>query len=299
MARTEDVAESKPTSPSGFVTLLTDFGLADPFVGVMKGVLLRRHPELRVLDATHQIPPQDVTTAAYWLERSFRYYPGGTVHVAVVDPGVGTSRRALVAEGLGYWFVAPDNGLLTGIVQQKDVSLREIDLALLDSQGWAFGKPSRTFHGRDVFAPVAAELASGRLTFDAVGPPARDPIILPAWQPSRRDDQIVGRVVTIDHFGNAITNISVDHLAGLRHPLVRTTMGTFPVRQTYAEAARGQPLALINAFGSLEIAVREGHAASSLGIELGAEVVLSSRAATADAEAVGSRDLTPRLASPK
>jgi hypothetical protein len=245
--------------PSRIVTLLTDFGQQDAYVGVMKGVLYSHAAELRaVVDLTHDIEPQDVHAAAFQLMHAWRWFPEGTVHVAVVDPGVGSERAVLMARDEGHVFLAPDNGLL-GPVLSADAEVRALDVE-------RFGLPerSRTFHGRDVFAPAAAAIAQG-LDPSETGPPTEltARASLPAAR--RQDDGWAGEVVLVDRFGNLISNVPADAIAG--DPAswtVRIRGRSLPVRSAYAEGGPGELLALADSFGRLEVAQRDGNAAAAL-----------------------------------
>ncbi len=249
--------------PSGIITLLTDFGEADPFVGVMKGVILSRFRAAVVVDLAHGVRPQDVAEGAFWLERSFRWFPAGTVHVAVVDPGVGTSRAALVVEAQGHVFVGPDNGLLSGLGGSAHC---------IDGGALGLDAPSATFHGRDVFAPVAAELAAGRVGCRDVGPRAGVLVVAPCVPPERRSDGVHGRVVSVDRFGNLVTNVDADDVPGA--VWVGCGGTDYRVVRTYGDVPVGAPLALVNAFGTFEIAVRDGSAAAQLEVGHGVAVVV-------------------------
>ncbi|HWO12599.1 MAG TPA: SAM-dependent chlorinase/fluorinase [Polyangiaceae bacterium] len=251
---------------SGIITLLTDFGLSDPFVGIMKGVILSRFRAASVVDLCHGIPPQSVADGAFWLERSYRWFPPGTVHVAVVDPGVGSERRILAARRDGHIFLAPDNGLLAASLTGVGAELRALDPGRL-----GLPAPSATFHGRDVFAPFAAELASGGLAFADVGAPAiAEPCVLAA--PRLEAGALCGAVVTVDRFGNLITNLDRTSLeaTGARRVLVGGR--EVPLRRTYADVAHGELLAVINAFEVLELAIRDGSAERQLGLGRGTPV---------------------------
>ncbi|MGH8218919.1 MAG: SAM hydrolase/SAM-dependent halogenase family protein [Steroidobacteraceae bacterium] len=261
--------------PCGVVTLTTDFGLEDPFVGVMKGRILARFPAARLIDLTHAIAPQRPAEAGFWLSRCFEYFPEGTVHVAVVDPGVGTERAIVCAAARGHALIAPDNGLLAPVVARSaGVEVYELGTARLAALG--IREVSATFHGRDIFAPVAAELAAGRLAPAGLGerrpglahPTDAPPAAPPAGQP------VSGRVVTIDHFGNLVTDIESGRLAGLRDPHATVGGRVVPCRRTYGEARPGELLALINSFDILEIAAAGGSAAATLGIGRGAPVLV-------------------------
>jgi S-adenosylmethionine hydrolase len=246
------------------VTLLTDFGTADGYAAEMKGVILTRAPAATVVDVTHDIPPQDVECGRLALARYWRRFPTRTVHLAVVDPGVGSQRAALAVESDGRFLVGPDNGVLSP--------------ALLVTGARAVTLPvpagaSATFHGRDVFAPAAAELALGA-TLDALGSPALDFVIRRTPEPRRRvDGSIEGQVITIDRFGNAITN-----LLSLRAHRIEVNGKVLPLRRSYGEVSPGEPIALVGSTGLIEIAVRDGSAAATLGLERGSVVVLPSAA---------------------
>ena len=241
------------------ITLLTDFGTADGYVAEMKGVLLSLAPEARVIDVSHDVPPHDVESGRLALARYWRRFPEGTVHVCVVDPGVGSSRAALAVESDGRWLVGPDNGLLSP--------------ALLLAGARAIALPvsaqaAPTFHGRDVFAPAAAALATGT-PLDALGHAVLAPVLRRTPEARRREDgSIAGEVITIDRFGNAITNC-----LGLRGGSIEVAGRTITIGRTYAEAAPGAPTALCGSNGLIEVAVRDGSAAAMLGIGRGAPVV--------------------------
>jgi len=263
--------------PSGVITLTTDFGHKDPFVGVMKGQILRRTPAARIVDLTHEVLVHWPAEAGFWLGRSFEYFPGGTVHVAVVDPGVGGARQIAIVEAAGQVFLAPDNGLLAGVLERlRDTPvLRRLDDAILPSLG--IHRPSATFHGRDIFAPLAAELAGGRLVPSQLGPVLHD--LVPGWldEPVVTPGQVHGAVVTIDHFGNLLTNIDAALVAPIANPVVRAGGHEVPVRRTYSDVRPGEYLALVNSFGVLEIARAEQSASQGLGLDRGAPVVVVSR----------------------
>ena len=261
---------------SGVVTLTTDFGLKDPFVGVMKGQLAARFPAVRIIDLTHEIPAHWPAEAGFWLARSFRYFPSGTVHVAVVDPGVGSAREIAAIEADGHLFLAPDNGLLAPVADAAaEVTLRHVAPDTLARLG--IHAPSATFHGRDIFAPLAAALAAGRLHPAELGQSVGE--LVPGWieEPQVTAGQVNGTVVTIDHFGNLITNIEPRHLRGMAHPVVRVAGRELALRRTYSDVRPGEYLALVNSFGVLEIAQAERSAAEGLGLARGAPVLVLSK----------------------
>lgn len=247
------------------ITLLTDFGTRDPFVALIKAVILGRCPDAQIIDSTHELAPFDVAAGAFWLERSWRWFPPNTVHVAVVDPGVGTSRQALAVRAHGQFFVGPDNGLL----------IAGDEVRVIDAARWALPSPSRTFHGRDLFAPVAAAVANDPGVFSSLGPIAKTrvpPLLRPA---SCAPNRVTGEVILRDRFGNLMTNIEAEELAAFANPRVEIGFRTLPLLGTYADSAPGEVLALINAFGVLEIAVHGGEAAEKLGLGAGAQVVVT------------------------
>ncbi|HEX7374371.1 MAG TPA: SAM-dependent chlorinase/fluorinase, partial [Steroidobacteraceae bacterium] len=251
---------------SGVITLTTDFGLKDPFVGVMKGQVLRRFLEARIVDLTHEIVAHWPAEAGFWLARSFRYFPAGTVHVAVVDPGVGSSREIAVVETEGHLFLAPDNGLLGALVDRATEPLVQRRLASTVPATLGIQKVSATFHGRDIFAPIAAEIAAGRLLPAALGEVVTD--LIPGWieEPARTAAQVSGVVVTVDHFGNLITNIDAQLVEGFAHPVVRVGGRELAMRRTYSDVRPGDYLVLVNSFGVIEVARAEQSASAGLGL---------------------------------
>ncbi len=261
---------TRPFVPSGVITITTDFGHRGPFVGVMKGVVLRRFPQGRIVDLTHETHVHWPAEAGFWLERAFPYFPEGTVHLAVVDPGVGTERAVLLVLAGGHLFVAPDNGLLAGIVERLGGQALRVDHDRLDNLG--LGPLSATFHGRDLFAPLAAELAAGNIAPADIAAPCE--VFVPSLidPPDLRGDEVRGVVVTTDHFGNLITNIDSQLLDRFSFPAAVVAGRRIPVRRTYAEVSPGDLLALINSFDVLEIARAEQSAAEALGIGWGAPV---------------------------
>jgi S-adenosyl-L-methionine hydrolase (adenosine-forming) len=257
--------------PSGVITLTTDFGLREPFVGVMKGVIHSRAPAVKVIDLAHDSPAFEPLEAGFWLARSWQYFPVGTVHVAVVDPGVGTERAILVVEVQGHLLLAPDNGLLAPLAAEGKLdSVRALGFESLHKFG--IDVVSATFHGRDIFAPVAAELAAGRCQPQDLGTPAN--IAHGGYQPAKAERNLVeGVVVAVDRFGNLITNIERDMLVGNAWGWA-VTVGSRKVelRHTYGHAEAGEYLALVNSFGVLEVARCEGSAFEGLGVGKGAAV---------------------------
>ena len=264
-------------TPSGVITLTTDFGHKDPFVGVMKGQVLRRFPAAQLVDLTHEVLVHWPAEAGFWLGRSYRYFPAGTVHVAVVDPGVGSARDIAIVEADSQVFLAPDNGLLAGVLERvpTPVTLRHLDLGLLSRLD--VHRPSATFHGRDVFAPIAAELAAGRWQPAMLGPLIDE--LVPGWldAPVVTGGQVSGAVITVDHFGNLLTNIDAALLPQAPHTVVRAGGRDIPLKRTYSDVRPGDYLALVNSFGVLEVARAEQSAAQGLGLDRGAPVVVAPR----------------------
>ena len=249
------------------ITLLTDFGTADGYVGEMKGKLLSLVPDAELVDITHEIPAQDVEAGRLTVARVWRRFPSRTVHIVVVDPGVGSARAGLVVVSDGRALVGPDNGVLSPALLVADA--RVVALAVPPGA-------SPTFHGRDVFVPAAAAIANGE-PIDALGLPAHDPIVLRTPEPVRADDgSLVGEVIHVDRFGNAVTN-----LIGLRGGTIELGSTQISVRRTYSEVPIGALVAVVGSSGFIEIAVRDGDAARRLRLMRGARVVLrTSRASS-------------------
>ncbi len=253
------------------VTLTTDFGTRDPYVAAMKGVILAGCPGARVVDLSHEIAPQDVVEGALFLAGAVPFFPPGTVHVAVVDPGVGSARRPIAAAAGGQTVVCPDNGLLTVLARDHPVDAAHA----IESRGFTRDEVSATFHGRDVFAPAAARLAGGAPIAEAgpaVAPSllARIDLPVPVIDPRGR---VYGTVIHVDRFGNAITNLArADLPPGATHCAAGEHL--VPLRRTYADAAAGEALALFGSAGLLEIAVNRGRAADRLGLRRGDTVTL-------------------------
>ncbi|QQE64913.1 hypothetical protein GFS31_15970 [Leptolyngbya sp. BL0902] len=253
------------------ITLLTDFGHQDAYVGVMKGIIASRCPTTTIVDLTHDIPPQDLWAARFQLLSVFPYFPPHTVHLVVVDPGVGTNRRAVAVRLAGGCFVGPDNGILSGVLEYAPV-LEAVELT--NPAYWRLSTPSATFQGRDIFAPVAAHMANG-VTLAALGTPlAPESLVQLPVSPLQHTDQgLEGSIQYIDHFGNAITTIPAIHLSdGPWHLLWHQK--TLPSTTAYNDVAPGAPLALVGSHGFLEIAMNQGSAQNELGLAIGDRVCL-------------------------
>ena len=244
------------------VTLLTDFGNVDHYVAEMKGVLLTRAPGAILVDITHGIAPGDVRSAAYVLGRTWHRFPGPTIHVAVVDPGVGTSRTALAVSAHGHWFVGSDNGVFTPVLHDTAVEA----VALLTPE-----HASPTFHGRDVFAPAAAALANNSPLRSLGEPFAGMPQRLAYTEPHYEGKTVVGEVVYIDRFGSLVTNLTTELVPDYA-TLEVEDLDLGPLRRTFSDVTAGGLLAYIGSGGAIEIAVRNGSAARRLGVGVGGRV---------------------------
>ena len=271
------------------VVLTTDFGAASPYAGVLHGVVLRINPSATVVDLTHQIQPQNIRQASFILGINYRFFPEGSIHVAVVDPGVGTGRQPLMVVTPAGQFLAPDNGLLSYVLadhlkeppRQPGLVPVPSDCAAyyLTNRLYWLNPVSLTFHGRDIFAPVAAHLSLG-VSPDQLGQPAREMVWLPTSQPTRLGDNLSGEVLYTDHFGNLVTNIPAQELTNLGSLAVQIKgrrinhlSRTFHDRE---QEHAGGLLALVGSHGYLEIAVADGSASMILGVNAGEPVYVSS-----------------------
>jgi S-adenosylmethionine hydrolase len=255
------------------ITLTTDFGLRDWFVGTLKGVLLGIAENANVVDITHEIPPADIRAAAFALRAAYEFFPSGTVHVAVVDPGVGGRRAAIAIRTAKYMFVAPDNGVLSLVLEQDPA----LEIRRLENSSYFLPLVSRTFHGRDVFAPVAAHLSRGVPMAD-LGPELREIVRLEVPAPRFGPGRLYGAVVYIDRFGNAITNLphkAVEALAGTAREIrVAVNNSGLPLCDSYNSVESGQALGILGSSGYLEIAVNQGHAANALGLKIDSPIIV-------------------------
>lgn len=251
------------------ITLLTDFGTGDGYAAAMRGVLAGLAPQAVVEDASHDVPAGDIRHAAFALAAYWRLYPEDTIHVVVVDPGVGSGRRALVGTADGRFLVAPDNGVLGRVTAAAGtVRLRAVEAPELMR-----ADVSTTFHGRDVFAPAAAHLANG-VALERFGPVVEDPVALDLPVPLRSEDVVQGQVAHVDHFGTLVTNVPADWVDP-RADVSVDGVSVGRLRGTYADVEPGRPVALIGSAGLLEVAVRNGSATRVMGRGRGAEVTLS------------------------
>ena len=257
------------------ITLTTDFGLQDPYVAQMKGVILSLNPTVTIVDVTHEIPPQSVMQASFALGISFFYFPTGTVHVAVVDPGVGTQRRGIIISALGHLFVGPDNGIFSFVLERAKGNYRAVHISHIPP----IPHPqSSTFHGRDVFAPVSAILAMGT-EITEFGPEIGDVNLTPLGKPVREGNTIRGNVIYIDRFGNAITNISQEDIPGPFTVQYAVRKKKKIKLAPFYQGAEGELACLFNSAGFLELFSPMGHAAEMFGIKYGdlVRVILSPR----------------------
>lgn len=257
------------------ITLTTDFGLQDAYVGIMKGVMLSIAPEAEIVDLSHEVPPQSIEAGAYLLETAIDYFPAGTVHLAVVDPGVGTERLPIAVSAGRATFVGPDNGLLypaverLGATSSRDGTLGSAVAVLLANPEYQLTRVSRTFHGRDIFAPAAAHIALG-LPLDRLGPSLTTISTLSEAAIHDTDGAVVGTVIHVDRFGNSISNIRAEQVPA--NPTVEAgSLQIIGLAQSYQDA---EVVALINSGGRLEIAARNGSAAARLHLVLGSPIVV-------------------------
>jgi S-adenosyl-L-methionine hydrolase (adenosine-forming) len=245
------------------VTLLTDFGSSDSYVAEIKGVVLAHCPAAVLVDVTHAVSPGDIRAAAYLLGRAWHRFPAGTVHLAVVDPGVGTSRAALAIRAHGHWFVGPDNGLFTPILRDAEVEI----VTLPTPEGAA-----PTFHGRDLFAAAAAALALGTTPLASLGEPLMTmPARLTYSEPRYEGKAVIGEIVYVDRFGTLVTNLTTD-LVPPYAVLAVEDLDIGPLRRTFGDVPTGGLLAYVGSGGAIEIAVRDGSAARRLGLGVGGRI---------------------------
>lgn len=253
------------------ITLLSDFGDRDEYVGVMKGVITQINATARIIDINHQIPPQNIAAARFCLMNAYPYFPKGTVHVAVVDPGVGGKRRAIAVELASGFLVAPDNGLLSGVLSQES-ALAAVELT--NDSYWYTPTPSSTFHGRDIFAPVGAHLTNG-VGIQELGTPINPATLvkLELAEFTYQQNSILGCIQYIDHFGNLVTNIPGNCV---QNKSWYVQVGDRRVRGygTYADGEIGEVIALIGSHGWVEIAVNSGNAQLQLQMEVGSEITV-------------------------
>ena len=254
------------------ITLLTDFGTSDYFVGAVKGVVLTVNPAIEIVDITHDIPPQDIEAGAFTLLAAYQSFPPETIHVVVVDPGVGSSRRAIAASAAGQFFVGPDNGLFSYVFEREPPQ----KIVELTNETFFRHPVSNTFHGRDIFAPVAGALSKGT-RLDSLGSELTDSVKLESLIPTRtRNGDLKGKIIHIDHFGNCVTNFDKHTLKGIESPSLRVKERRIAgLQQSYNEkTGRRDLFAIWGSAGFLEISTRERSAAKLLKAKRGDKVVL-------------------------
>ena len=251
------------------ITLLTDFGTKDPYVGIMKGVILSTNPDVRIVDITHEVDPQDVREGAFLVEEYYRYFEKGTIHVAVVDPTVGSDRKPIVFSKDGYFFIGPDNGLFT-LLHDDNVRAYAIE-----NRRYMLKKISATFHGRDIFAPAAAYLSSG-VQLSSLGSVVQDPVRLPDLLPTVKDNVLHGEIVRFDWFGNAITNIAQtmldDFVKGRLFAVHLQDTSFSALRKSYYES---EITCLIGSAGYLEFGLFMGSLREKMGLKKGDPVTIT------------------------
>jgi S-adenosyl-L-methionine hydrolase (adenosine-forming) len=251
------------------VTLLTDFGLKDPYAGIMKGVILTINPDVRIVDITHEIDPQDVREGAFLIEEYYRYFEIGTIHVAVVDPTVGSDRKPIVFSKDGYFFVGPDNGLFTLMYDDT------VRVYAIENSRYMSKEISRTFHGRDIFAPAAAHLAAG-VQLPTFGSEVRDPVRTSDIYPVIEKHNLKGEVIRFDRFGNAITNIAqavIDDFTKQKACTIHFHgMSLRKIQKSYYE---GEVICLIGSAGYLEFGYFKGNLREKLGLKKGDQVAIT------------------------
>ncbi|MEO8325352.1 MAG: SAM-dependent chlorinase/fluorinase [Nitrospirota bacterium] len=264
------------TSAISLVTLVTDFGDVDYFVPSMKGVMLGINSQIRIVDLTHRIPAHGVEQAAFFLKSCYQYFPDGTVHVVVVDPAVGSSRRAILASTSRHFFLAPDNGVLSYVLQEET----SVEVRSIENKQYRLDSAGGTFDGRDLFAPSAAWLTKGQVP-GSYGRLIHDYVTLPRDPPRMQLQALHGRIVYVDHFGNAMTNITMADIETFRSVTKKEYSGLKigdvvinGIKTHYGEGAMGLPEALINSNGHVEIFVKQGRAVDRCELHVGQTVEL-------------------------
>jgi len=249
------------------ITLLTDFGTGSLYVAAMKGVMLSICPSASIIDISHTVQPYSIDEAAFILKQTYASFPRGTVHVVVVDPGVGSDRKPLIVQAGGHIFVAPDNGVLSPIFN----TYRDCTVSAADNKDFWLDYVSATFHGRDIFAPIAAHLAWGRRAAE-MGSPVSEFVVTKDKKPAARENTITGNILYIDHFGNAVTNIPDTMIPSNRVSIHAGDCVIDGLALTFSSVQELEPLAYIGSSGLLEIGINTGSAAKILGLRTGMPV---------------------------
>jgi hypothetical protein len=257
------------------ITLTTDFGMSDHLVGTMKGVILKINPDARIIDIGHNVMPFDVLDAALTIGQAYRHYPPRTIHVVVVDPGVGAQRRPILVSGDQHYFIAPDNGVLSVVYEEE----QKVTVRHITADHYFLNPISNTFHGRDIFAPAAAWLSKNWQT-SSFGEEISDYVRFTLPKPKTTDGVVKGVVLKVDNFGNLVTNLSAEDFPQLLapSPTFKMSVGTREITklaQTYSQGTPGEIFALVGSSGFVEISVNRGSAARALGVQRGAEVSLT------------------------
>jgi len=268
--------ESRSDRP--IVTLTTDLGVADEYVGVMKGVILSINPACTIIDISHEIPHHDILEAHYILERTYSFFPPRTIHIALVDPGVGGPRKSILIQTGRYYFTGPDNGVFSFVPYHETVQ----KIISLTNDEYFLRTVSNTFHGRDIFASCAAHLTLG-LEPERLGPGIDQIVLLEEAEPEVRENQITGKIVHVDRFGNLISNIRQEHLARLSekgsYEIVAGKKRIRRVETSYSAVPKGETLAIFGSSGTLEIAANQDNAAGKLELQRGSALIAVSRSA--------------------
>jgi S-adenosyl-L-methionine hydrolase (adenosine-forming) len=251
------------------ITLTTDFGTKDGFVGTLKGVIWSLCPQAQIADISHEIPPQDILAGAFALWRAYPFFPPGTIHLAVIDPGVGTARRPIAARLGGHTFVGPDNGLFTPPLRDAQRQGWKIEIVHLLEAKYFLPEVSRTFHGRDIFAPTAAHLANG-VPLAELGPAILDPVLLPLPQPERTSGGWTAHITVVDVFGNCTTDLSAADLGNHEHVSFHVKGHVIDgLVGSYGERSPGDLVALVDSEAYIEISQVNGNASKALGVQPG------------------------------
>jgi hypothetical protein len=264
---TAEMTSTEPGKRRRVITLTTDFGLSDHYVGTMKGVLISRCPEAQIVDISHEIPPFSIVSGAYAIDQALAYFPAGSIHVVVIDPGVGTQRKPLLVEAAGQYFIAPDNGVLSFVLHRDPRAI----VWEISNKDLMLPSPSATFHGRDVFAPAAAALACGQVMPDDVGPVIAQPMLYADLFPRNLGPgHWRGIVLSVDRFGNIVTNLKASDFPDLASRAFALQLAGFDIREivhTFGAATTGLCFAYFGSSGFVEIGMNQQSAAELLKVK--------------------------------